>query len=123
VTALLLTAVSSTGRKTSIALAADHLFAVVLGSKSLQGRFDDTTTETEDQVQGGLLLDVVVGQSAAILELLTSKDKTLLIRRNSYCDREKETIQCQSQISTLMRIEFHFFFFGIVATMVEWRTR
>jgi hypothetical protein len=89
VTALLLAAVGGTRRKTSIALAANHLFAVVLGSKSLQGRFNDTTTETEDQVQGGLLLDVVVGQSAAILELLTSKDETLLIRRNTYRDTEK----------------------------------
>jgi hypothetical protein len=35
-------------------------------------------------VKGGLLLDVVVTQSAAILELLSGKDKTLLIRRNSF---------------------------------------
>ena len=39
-----------------------------------------TTTETKDQVESRLLLDVVVRQSAAILELLTGKDKTLLIR-------------------------------------------
>jgi hypothetical protein len=38
------------------------------------------TTQTEDQVQCGLLLDVVVGQSAAILQLLTSEDKALLVR-------------------------------------------
>jgi hypothetical protein len=120
VTALLLAAVSSTGRKTSIALAADHLFAVVLGSKSLQGRFNDTTTETEDQVQGGLLLDVVVGQSAAILELLTSKDKTLLVRRNSY-SIEKERDNSVSE--PIFNIGAHevplLFFFLIVATMVE----
>jgi hypothetical protein len=35
-------------------------------------------------VKGGLLLDVVVTQSAAILELLSSKDKTLLIRGDSF---------------------------------------
>jgi hypothetical protein len=40
---------------TYVALAADGLFAVVLGGKGLQGRLDDTTTETEDQVEGGLL--------------------------------------------------------------------
>jgi hypothetical protein len=34
-------------------------------------------------VKGGFLLDVVVGQSAAILKLLSSKDQTLLVRRNS----------------------------------------
>jgi hypothetical protein len=83
VATLLLAAVSGTRRKTSIALAADHLLAVVLGGKSLQGGLNDTTTKTEDQVQGGLLLDVVVGQGAAILKLLTSKDKTLLIRGDS----------------------------------------
>jgi hypothetical protein len=42
-----------------------------------------TTTETENQVKGRLLLDVVVGQSTAILELLASEDKTLLIRGNT----------------------------------------
>jgi hypothetical protein len=42
-----------------------------------------TTTEAEDQVESGLLLDVVVAQGAAILELLTSKDKSLLVRGNA----------------------------------------
>ena len=31
-------------------------------------------------MEGGLLLDVVVGQSAAILQLLAGEDETLLIR-------------------------------------------
>ena len=35
--------------------------------------------ETQHQVESGLLLDVVVRQSAAILQLLASKDKTLLV--------------------------------------------
>jgi len=34
-------------------------------------------------VQGGLLLDVVIGQGAAILELLAGENETLLVRRNS----------------------------------------
>jgi hypothetical protein len=34
-------------------------------------------------VQGGLLLDVVVGESTAVLQLLTSEDKTLLVRRDA----------------------------------------
>jgi hypothetical protein len=42
-----------------------------------------TTTEAEHQVEGRLLLDVVVRKSAAILKLLTSKDQTLLIRGDS----------------------------------------
>ena len=35
-------------------------------------------------MEGGLLLDVVVAQSAAILKLLSSKDKTLLVRGDSF---------------------------------------
>ena len=37
----------------------------------------------QDQVQGALLLDVVVGQGAAVLQLLPSKDETLLVGRNT----------------------------------------
>jgi len=37
------------------------------------------TSQTKNQMEGRLLLDVVVGQSAAIFQLLASKDKTLLI--------------------------------------------
>lgn len=43
------------GRRTYVALAADVLLAVVLGGESLEGGFDDTTTETEDKVKGRLL--------------------------------------------------------------------
>jgi len=43
-----------------------------------------SSTETQDKVQGGLLLDVVILQGAPILELLTSEDETLLIRGNSF---------------------------------------
>jgi hypothetical protein len=35
-------------------------------------------------VQGGFLLDVVIAQGSAILELLASEDKTLLVRRNAF---------------------------------------
>lgn len=42
-----------------------------------------TTTQTEHQVEGRLLLDVVVGQGAAILKLLAGEDEALLVRGNS----------------------------------------
>jgi len=42
-----------------------------------------TTTKAKHQVQGGLLLDVVVAKSATIFELLASKDQTLLIGGNA----------------------------------------
>ena len=37
-------------------------------------------TESEDEVESTLLLDVVVGESPAVLELLASKDQPLLVR-------------------------------------------
>merc|ERR1719300_1475233 len=43
-----------------------------------------SSTEPEDKVQCALLLDVVVGEGASVLQLLTSKDETLLVRRNAF---------------------------------------
>ena len=40
-------------------------------------------TQAQHQVQRGLLLDVVVGQGAAILQLLASKDQSLLVGRDA----------------------------------------
>ena len=42
-----------------------------------------SSTKTKHQVKSRLLLDVVVRESAAVLQLLSGKDQTLLIRRNS----------------------------------------
>jgi hypothetical protein len=39
--------------------------------------------KSQDQVQGRLLLDVVVCQGSAILQLLAREDKTLLVGGNS----------------------------------------
>ena len=35
-------------------------------------------------MESGLLLDVVVGQSTAVLQLLSSENETLLIRGNAF---------------------------------------
>ena len=43
-----------------------------------------TATKSEDQVEGGLLLDVVVRQGASVFELLASEDKALLIGRDAF---------------------------------------
>jgi len=40
-------------------------------------------TESEDQVKGALLLDVVVRQSPTVLELLPGEDQPLLVGRNA----------------------------------------
>jgi hypothetical protein len=41
------------------------------------------TTKTENQVQSRFLLNVIVGESAAILELLASENQALLVRRDA----------------------------------------
>merc|ERR1711934_843131 len=38
-----------------------------------------TTSESKDEMESGLLLDVVVGEGSSILELLSSEDESLLI--------------------------------------------
>jgi hypothetical protein len=43
-----------------------------------------TTTESEDQVEGRLLLDVVVRKSASVFELLAGEDEALLIGRDAF---------------------------------------
>jgi hypothetical protein len=51
-----------------------------------QGLDEDlhTTSESQHKMESGLLLDVVVGEGSTVLELLTSEDKSLLIRRNTF---------------------------------------
>ena len=48
--------------------------------KNLHAR---AAAQTEHQVQGRLLLNVVVGQGAAVLQLLAGKDQALLVRRDA----------------------------------------
>ena len=42
-----------------------------------------SASQPQDQVQGRLLLDVVVGQGSSVLQLLTSEDEPLLIWGNA----------------------------------------
>ena len=42
------------------------------------------TTESEDQVKSGLLLNVVVRQRATVFELLAGEDEALLVRRDAF---------------------------------------
>lgn len=105
VTTLPLSAVGSSGRKSGVADSADLLVTlhskgtfhqslklhlrkrqthVVLVGQNLQGRLDDTTSQSQDQVQSRLLLNVVVGQSSAIFELLAGEDQSLLVRGDTF---------------------------------------
>ena len=60
-----------------------HLVAVVGAGQHGERGLNDTTTETEDEVERRLLLDVVVRERAAVLELLACKDQALLVRRDA----------------------------------------
>merc|ERR1719210_135320 len=42
------------------------------------------SSQSQDKVEGGLLLDIVVAQSSTVLQLFTGKDQTLLVWRNSF---------------------------------------
>ena len=42
------------------------------------------STESEDEMEGGLLLDVVVAEGAAVFELPASEDEALLVRREAF---------------------------------------
>ena len=42
-----------------------------------------TSSKSKNQMKSGFLLDVVVRKSAAVFELLSSKDQSLLVWRNS----------------------------------------
>ena len=100
---LSLAAVSALGWEASVTLAADHLVALVGTGKSGQRWLDldatDTTaTKSEDQVEGGLLLNVVVRKSAAILELLAGEDQTLLIGGNALLVLDLSPIECINEL-------------------------
>lgn len=50
-----------------------------------QGLDEDlhASTKTEDKMEGRLLLNVVIGEGTAVLELLSSEDETLLVGRDA----------------------------------------
>jgi len=63
-----------------LALVLDLLGGVVRLLLALLG----TTTKAEYQVEGRLLLDVVVAESATVFELLARKDQTLLVGGDTF---------------------------------------
>ena len=46
--------------------------------------FELNLTQSQDQVQRGFLLDVVVGQGTAIFQLFAGEDQTLLVRWDAF---------------------------------------
>ena len=64
------------------------LLALVLdllgGSVDLLLALLGTSTQTEDEMEGRLLLDVVVREGAAVFELLAGEDQALLVGRDAF---------------------------------------
>jgi hypothetical protein len=88
-TTLSLSAVDSLWWKSDIALSADHLLSLELSSQGSESWFNldgshTTTSQSEDQVECGFLLDVVIRESSSIFELLSSEDESLLIWGNTF---------------------------------------
>ena len=83
---------SPTGSLTLLVL--DLLLDILNGVRALHLKCDGlasegldkdlhTTTQAQHQVKGAFLLDVVVSQGAAILQLLAGEDQTLLVWGNT----------------------------------------
>ena len=71
-TALSLSAVSSLNWELGVTFSADHLLAFVLSSECGKGWLNldlshATSSKSQNQMEGGLLLNVIVGESSSIL--------------------------------------------------------
>merc|ERR1719334_1855657 len=80
----LLSAVLGTRMQPCITLTTDHLIAIILLCQQSQTGFNNTTTQTQHQMQSRLLLNIVVRKSSPIFQLFSSKNQTLLVWRNSF---------------------------------------
>lgn len=82
-------AVSGLWWESGVALSANHLFTLVGSGKSSERWLNlnaskTATTESEYKMESGFLLDVVILKSAAIFELLSGEDQSLLIWWDSF---------------------------------------
>ena len=89
VTALSLSAVGGLWWKASVAFSANHFVALIFSGESSEGGLDldgslTTSSKSEYQMEGGLLLDVVIRQGSSIFQLFTGEDKSLLIGRDTF---------------------------------------
>lgn len=82
--ALLLSAVCCLRREACVALAANLFLTIEFLRQQSKGWVVDTTSETQDQVERRLLLDIIIRKCTAILQLLSRKNQPLLIRWNAF---------------------------------------
>lgn len=78
---LLLPTICRTWMQPGVALAANHLVTIILLGQDPERGLDDAASQSQNEMERRFLLDVVVRQSAAILQLLTSEDQPLLVGR------------------------------------------
>merc|ERR1712117_956211 len=70
-TALSFSAVGGPWVQPGVTLSANQLVTVVFLRQNLQRRFDNATSESENQVKGRFFLNIVVGQGSTVLELFS----------------------------------------------------
>ena len=63
------------------------------------------TTQAQHQMESGLLLDVVVGQGAAVLKLLASENQALLIRGDSWRRANRAGSEKSCHFGSLARLK------------------
>ena len=77
--ALLLTAVVSTRGKTSVALTANHLLAVVLLGQGSKSRLNDSSSHLEQHFNGSIRAHSISSNHFRVVHLLSSEDHTLVV--------------------------------------------
>ena len=85
---LSLSAIDSLDWQSNVTLSANHFLTLELSSESgkiwLNFHLTHTTaSQSEDEMESGLLLDVVIRESSSIFELLSGEDESLLIWWNT----------------------------------------
>ena len=79
VSASLLTAVVSTRGETRVALAANHLLAVVLLGEGGEGGLDHTTSHLEQHLKSVLLSNAVGTDGLSVVQFLAGENETLVL--------------------------------------------
>ena len=87
--ALSLSALGGSDWVSGVTNSADHLVASELSGESGEGWLDfdrssTSSSESQNEMESGFLLDVVIGESSVVFELLSSENESLLIRGNSF---------------------------------------
>ena len=65
--------------ESGITLSADLFIDVVLLGDGSNSGVHSSSSESQDEMESGFLLDVVVGEGSAVFELLSGENKSLLI--------------------------------------------